>query len=173
MCTGVLVNNAGQGGSPALVHEMISTEVDNIVAINCAAMVKATHGVLPSMLARGKGAIVNVSSVAGSTSALPCMSVYAASKAFVQHFSKSLAEEYVSRGIDIQVTLSTPSCPPSILHVHIANLTQKRTQASFCTVFRPVFCPYHVLLRHVLHSLSTSSSRAHCCGAEQASKSPV
>lgn len=101
----MLINNAGQGSSPSLLHEMTTTEVDSIVAINCAALVKATHAVLPSMVARGTGAIVNLSSAAGSTSALPCMAVYAASKAFVQHLSRSLAEEYGSCGIDIQVLL--------------------------------------------------------------------
>jgi 17beta-estradiol 17-dehydrogenase / very-long-chain 3-oxoacyl-CoA reductase len=74
------------------------------VAINCAAMVKATLAVLPGMLARGKGAIVNISSGAGTPVATPLLAVYGASKAFVDHFTLSLAEEYKGKGIDFQVT---------------------------------------------------------------------
>ena len=102
----MFINNAGQATSPAFMHELTAAEVDNTVAINCAAVVKATHAVLPAMLARGRGAIVNISSVAATPKATPYFSVYSATKAFVDHFTLSLADEYHHQGIDIQVNSS-------------------------------------------------------------------
>ena len=77
--------------------------MDSVVAINCAAVVKATHAVLPTMLTRGRGAIVNISSIAGTMESTPYISVYGSTKAFVDHFTLSLADEYRHQGIDIQV----------------------------------------------------------------------
>ena len=99
----MFINNAGQATDPAFAHENTVAEVENIVAINCAALVKATHAVLPCMLARGRGAIVNISSLAATPAATPYMALYGASKAFVDHFTRSLSEEYGAQGIDIQV----------------------------------------------------------------------
>jgi hypothetical protein len=77
--------------------------VDNLVAINCASVVKATYAVLPSMLARGRGAIVNISSAAGVPVSLPMVSLYSSTKSFVIQFSLSLSDEYKDKGIDFQV----------------------------------------------------------------------
>ena len=106
--SGVFINNAGHGPDPAFLHEHTAAEVDGVIAINCAALTKATHAVLPCMLVRGRGAIVSISSIAGTFEAMPYDARYGASKAFVDHFSRSLSEEYGSQGIDIQVPMSLP-----------------------------------------------------------------
>lgn len=101
---GVLINNAGQSVFNYL-HENKPSDVDNCVAINCASLVKCTYAILPCMLARGRGAIVNLSSVAGTPYATPMISLYGATKAFVDHFSKSLHDEYKDSGVDIQAVV--------------------------------------------------------------------
>lgn len=104
MASGVFINNAGMfTDHPMLLHQHSNHTLDNVIALNCVALVKATHAVLPGMLARGKGAIVNISSGSADCSAAPYLSVYAATKKFVDHFSGSVAEEYRSKGIYIQV----------------------------------------------------------------------
>lgn len=103
MHAGVFINNAGQAVYPAYLHEDDPKDIDNCVAINSQAVVKACYAVLPGMVARGRGAIVNVSSVVGTPKAVPFMAIYGASKAFVNQFTKSLNAEYKDKGIDIQV----------------------------------------------------------------------
>jgi 17beta-estradiol 17-dehydrogenase / very-long-chain 3-oxoacyl-CoA reductase len=103
----VFINNAAQGQTPDFFHELTAESIDNLVAINCASIVKATHAVLPSMLARGRGAIVNISSAGGVPVSTPLLSLYASTKTFVIQFSLSLSDEYKDKGIDVQV--SAPS----------------------------------------------------------------
>lgn len=102
---GILVNNAGLSYSyPGYFHEVDQATVHNILALNNAALVKMTYLVLPGMLERKRGAIMNISSGSATlVAALPLLTEYAASKAFVDAFSKSLAEEYRDKGIHIQV----------------------------------------------------------------------
>ncbi len=64
------------------------------------------HGVLPGMLARGGGGIVNVASLAGLGPGMAGHTLYPAVKAFAIRFSESLAEEYGGRGIKV-----TALCP--------------------------------------------------------------
>lgn len=105
MHIGVLINNAGMSyDHPEYFHQLDQSIVENMCALNNAALIKMTYTVLPGMVQRGRGAIVNMSS--GSATffrAAPLLSLYAASKAFVDKFSAGLAEEYRSKGIDVQV----------------------------------------------------------------------
>lgn len=105
MDIGVLINNAGMSyDHPEYFHQLDQSIVENMCALNNAALVKMTYTVLPGMVQRGRGAIVNMSS--GSATcfrAAPLLSLYAASKAFVDNFSAGLAEEYRSKGIAVQV----------------------------------------------------------------------
>jgi short-subunit dehydrogenase len=97
----ILVNNAGFG-----VHgEFASTNVEqNIQLINVqlTAALKLTKAVLPSMIARRSGRILNVASVY-SFSPVPLQSVYAACKAFLLSFSSSLQNELKDTGITVTV----------------------------------------------------------------------
>jgi len=67
--------------------------------LNVTAMYRMIRGVLPAMLAAGSGSIVNMASVAGSVKAVPNRFAYSASKAAVIGLTKSVAADYVAKGI--------------------------------------------------------------------------
>jgi 2-keto-3-deoxy-L-fuconate dehydrogenase len=67
--------------------------------LNVNSMYRTIRSVLPHMLERGVGAIVNVSSVASSVKGIPNRSVYGATKAAVIGLTKSIAVDFVSKGI--------------------------------------------------------------------------
>uniref|UniRef100_A0A453RD48 Estradiol 17-beta-dehydrogenase 12 n=1 Tax=Aegilops tauschii subsp. strangulata TaxID=200361 RepID=A0A453RD48_AEGTS len=74
-----------------------------MIRVNVLALTEVTAAVLPGMVRRGRGAVVNMGS--GSASVLPSFplySVYAGTKRYVAEFSRSLAVEYGSSGIDVQ-----------------------------------------------------------------------
>ncbi|KAL6596674.1 hypothetical protein ACP70R_047317 [Stipagrostis hirtigluma subsp. patula] len=101
---GVLVNNAAVAKPGALyLHEADVEPLMRMVRVNLQALTEVTAAVLPGMVQRGRGAVVNIGS--GSTLAIPSFplySVYAATKRYVAVFSRSLYVEYKSRGIDVQ-----------------------------------------------------------------------
>ncbi len=100
----VLVNNAGFGIHGWFHESELARELE-LLEVNCAAAVHLTRGLLPAMLERGRGFVLNVSSVAGFAPG-PLMALYYASKAFVTSFSEALWEEY--RGTGISVTALCP-----------------------------------------------------------------
>lgn len=72
-----------------------------MIAVNVLAVTKMTAIVLPKMLERHKGLIINLSSTLGRFPT-PLMTTYTASKAYVDFFSRSLMGEYAKEGIQIQ-----------------------------------------------------------------------
>jgi short-subunit dehydrogenase len=100
----VLVNNAGiaYGGAFAA---MDADDVSRMVLLNAASLAALTRLFVPDMIARGSGRILNVSSLA-AFQAVPSMSLYAATKAFVLSFTEGLAEEL--RGTGVTVTALCP-----------------------------------------------------------------
>ncbi|KAI4975472.1 hypothetical protein ZWY2020_049079 [Hordeum vulgare] len=101
---GLLVNNAGVAKPCAVyLHEMDVDAWVRKIRVNLWALTEVTAAVLPGMVQRGRGAVVNIGS--GSSEAIPSFplySVYAASKRYVAQFSRSLYVEYRSKGIDVQ-----------------------------------------------------------------------
>ncbi|XP_044959993.1 very-long-chain 3-oxoacyl-CoA reductase 1-like [Hordeum vulgare subsp. vulgare] len=101
---GLLVNNAGVAKPGAMyLHEADVEAWARMIRVNVLALTEVTAAVLPGMVRRGRGAVVNLGS--GSASVLPSFplySVYAATKRYVAEFSRSLAVEYGSSGIDVQ-----------------------------------------------------------------------
>uniref|UniRef100_A0A673C2Z4 Hydroxysteroid (17-beta) dehydrogenase 12b n=1 Tax=Sphaeramia orbicularis TaxID=375764 RepID=A0A673C2Z4_9TELE len=98
---GVLVNNVGISYSyPEFFLNVpnLDTVSTNLLLFKC-----MTRLVLPRMVERKKGAILNISSASGMYP-VPLLTVYSASKAFVDFFSRGLQAEYKSKGIIIQVT---------------------------------------------------------------------
>src|SRR5436190_3679872 len=97
----VLVNNAGFG-----IHgDFASTDIEQniqLLHVQIAAALKLTKAVLPSMIARRSGRILNVASVY-SYSPVPLQSVYSACKAFLLSFSSSLQNELRDTGVTITV----------------------------------------------------------------------
>ncbi len=100
----LLVNNAGFGTYGPFV-DLDPDEEEREIRVNCQAVVRLCHAVVPGMVDRGAGAIVNVSSLA-SRAPTPKNAVYSATKAFVSHFSDALHEEL--RGTGVSVTVVEP-----------------------------------------------------------------
>ena len=99
---GVLVNNVGISYPfPQWFNELSEDEVQSIMTINIDSVVWMTRAVLPQMLQRKKGAVVNMSS-ASARPPSPLLAVYASTKGFVENFTKGLAIEYASKGIHFQ-----------------------------------------------------------------------
>ena len=100
----VLVNNAGfgLGGKFAILN---GARQRSMIDLNCGALTELAHAVLPDMLAKKKGAILNVASTAAFQPG-PGMAVYFATKAFVLSFTEALHEELRDQGIRV-----TALCP--------------------------------------------------------------
>jgi uncharacterized protein len=106
----LLVNNAGFGGYGPFL-ELDPAVADDLIAVHVRAVVQVTRAALPGMVKRGRGAIVNVSSLlalSGSElpgNAMPLRAVYGGSKAFLVAFTQLLAEELAETSIRVQVCL--------------------------------------------------------------------
>ncbi|XP_073510591.1 very-long-chain 3-oxoacyl-CoA reductase-B-like isoform X1 [Phyllobates terribilis] len=105
---GILVNNVGMSYSPEATTFLdvpdLSQTVTAIMNCNMMSAVQMTAIVLPKMVQRRKGLIINVSSQAGAHP-YPIMTIYSATKAFLDYFSRSLYIEYKSKGIMVQSVL--------------------------------------------------------------------
>jgi len=101
---GTLINNAGFGlwGKFAALD---GPRQRAMIDLNCGTLVELTHAVLPGMIERGEGAILNVASTAAFQPG-PGMAVYFATKAFVLSFSEALHEEVGKAGVRV-----TALCP--------------------------------------------------------------
>lgn len=95
----VLVNDAGFATHGAFETLAPGRDRDE-VQVNVAAVVELAHAFLPGMLARGRGALVNVASTA-AFQPVPYMAVYGATKAFVLSFSEALWAETRGRGVSV------------------------------------------------------------------------
>jgi uncharacterized protein len=97
----VLVNNAGFGSFGAF-HELdLATEVREI-ELNVVALVRLTHAAASEMVPRGKGGILNVSSLAGFQPG-PMNATYSATKAFITSFTEAIHEELKGTGVSVTV----------------------------------------------------------------------
>ncbi|MDQ3624259.1 MAG: SDR family oxidoreductase [Verrucomicrobiota bacterium] len=99
-----LINNAGLGDH-GLFEESEWNRVKAMLDLNIKALTRLTHALLPGLVRSGRGAILNVSSIAGLLP-LPKMAVYAATKAYVTSFSEALRAEL--RGTGVSVTALCP-----------------------------------------------------------------
>ncbi|MFN2538156.1 MAG: SDR family NAD(P)-dependent oxidoreductase [Mycobacteriales bacterium] len=93
----LLVNNAGRGLNKPFDESSLADQL-GMLDLNVRSVLRLSHAALPPMLARGSGAILNISSVAGFSAGVRG-ATYSASKAWVTNFSESLDLQYRHRGV--------------------------------------------------------------------------
>ena len=102
----VLVNNAGIGGNVAPIWELPVEEMDRVYRTNLRGVFLFCHEVIPHMMERDYGRIVNIASIAGKEGN-PRMVPYSATKAAVIGLTKSVGKELADTGI--RVNCVTPA----------------------------------------------------------------
>ena len=103
----VLVNNAGFGALGPVTELDVQRQLD-MVQVNVAALTHLTRLLLPGMIERRRGGILNVGSTAGFQAG-PFMAVYYATKAYVLSFSEALADELAGRGVTVSCLCPGPT----------------------------------------------------------------
>lgn len=103
----VLVNNAGFGALGAFAELDVKRQVD-MVQVNVVALTHLTALLLPGMLKRHTGGVLNVGSIA-AYQAGPHMSVYYATKAYVLSFTEGLREEVADQGVTVTCLAPGPT----------------------------------------------------------------
>jgi 3-hydroxy acid dehydrogenase/malonic semialdehyde reductase len=101
----VLVNNAGLAAGLEPAQDTDLDDWDRMVDTNCKGLMYLTRAVLPGMVARNRGHVINIGSVAG-TYPYPGGNVYGATKAFVHQFSRNLRTDL--HGTTVRVTCIEP-----------------------------------------------------------------
>ncbi|HLZ33626.1 MAG TPA: SDR family oxidoreductase [Nitrospira sp.] len=111
----ILVNNAGIGDFGKRFHEVDDATWANVLDVNVTGVFRMTRAVLPQMLKQGRGAIVNISSIA-SLVGIPTLPAYAASKGAIDALTRALAIDYAKDGIRCNVVnpglINTPMAAP-------------------------------------------------------------
>ncbi len=101
----ILVNNAGLALGLGPAQEADVGQWEQMIETNCTGLVYMTRALLPQMIARGRGHVVNLGSIAG-TYPYPGGNVYGATKAFVHQFSLNLRSDL--HGTGVRVTCVEP-----------------------------------------------------------------
>jgi short-subunit dehydrogenase len=101
----VLVNNAGYGVPGSYVN-VTWPDHSRFLQVMVTAVLDLTYRLLPSMIERGWGRVINIASVAGMVPSPAGHTLYGASKAFLIRFSEALASENMARGVNV-----TAVCP--------------------------------------------------------------
>jgi len=156
---GVLVNNVGMSYSfPKFFHELDDSAVASLVDLNINSTLGMTRIVLPAMVERKSGCVVNISS-GSSLSACPLLAQYAAAKTFINSLTASLAAEYESKGVHFQsqVPLFVTTKLAKIRHPSLTTPTPKGfAKASVASMgYERLVSPYwcHALILWVLSLL--------------------
>ncbi len=102
----LLVNNAGFGGYMPFVN-LDPDRAEELIRLQVVAVTRLTRAALPGMIARGHGAIINVSSrlafsAALSAPTMPRRATYAATKAYINTFTRILHDELAGTGVQVQ-----------------------------------------------------------------------
>ncbi|MDX2100084.1 MAG: SDR family NAD(P)-dependent oxidoreductase, partial [Leptolyngbyaceae cyanobacterium bins.59] len=99
----LLVNNAGVGATAPLLDSDIA-DMSKMITLNVEVLTRLTYAVVPALVARGSGTIINIASIV-AISPETLNGVYGGTKAFVLAFSQSLRHELEDKNIRIQVVL--------------------------------------------------------------------
>ncbi|MBY4732950.1 SDR family NAD(P)-dependent oxidoreductase [Cupriavidus pauculus] len=99
----LLVNNAGIGTHTPLLDSDVE-RMTQMIELNVTALTRLTYAAVPGFVARGRGTVINISSVVGIAPEV-LNGVYGGSKAFVTAFSQSLHHELGAKGVRVQAVL--------------------------------------------------------------------
>jgi short-subunit dehydrogenase len=99
----MLVNNAGLGATAPLLASDIA-RMDEMIALNVVALTRLTYAVVPGLVERGGGTVINIGSIVGIAPEL-LNGVYGGSKAYVMAFTRSLHHELADKNIRVQAVL--------------------------------------------------------------------
>jgi uncharacterized protein len=99
----LVVNNAGFGTYGPLIDADIDIE-EREIALNVTALVRLTHAAVRAMVPRGRGTIMNISSMA-ALQATPGNATYGATKGFVAMFGESVSSELAGTGVTVTTVL--------------------------------------------------------------------
>ncbi|HEY0489889.1 MAG TPA: SDR family oxidoreductase [Telluria sp.] len=94
----VLINNAGLALGTKPAYEAPLEDWETMIGTNCTGLVRMTRALLPGMVERGSGLVINLGSVAGHYP-YPGGNVYGATKAFVEQFTLNLRADLVGTGV--------------------------------------------------------------------------
>ena len=148
-----LVNNAGLGTNGAFAESDPAKQLE-MIQVNVTTLVELTRLLLPDMIARKRGRVLNVGSTAGFQAG-PFMAVYYASKAFVNSFSEALA--YELDGTGVTVTVSCPGATETEFAGHAGNdssLLFKLGAADSMSVAREGYAAMMAGRRMVVHGVT-------------------
>ena len=147
----ILINNAGWGKRASVVRAKIE-DLDQTLRVNLRAPMILAQKVLPAMIAKGEGAVINVSSVSGKSGEADG-AAYSASKFGLIGFTESLYEEVREQGIKVAVILpgfvDTPMIPP-VKHLDRSKMIQANdvAQAVLYILNTPATsCPVEITIR--------------------------
>jgi short-subunit dehydrogenase len=112
----ILFNNAGIGRVDWFENHSRERDINLLVQVNLIALMQVTHDVLPHMLARGEGHIINMVSVAGFL-ASPLITSYSASKFGARGFTDALRREVAPHGIKVSGIYPGPASTEFGSHV--------------------------------------------------------
>ena len=99
----LLVNNAGVGGAGTLLQSDVD-QMTSMIALNVTALTRLTYALVPKLVSRGAGTIINIASVVAITPET-LNGIYGGTKAFVLAFSQNLRKELEGTGVTVQVVL--------------------------------------------------------------------
>jgi len=100
----MLVNNAGIGTTAPLLQSNVDT-MEEIIELNVVALTRLTYAAAPAFAARGRGTIINISSIVAIAPEM-LNGVYGGTKAFVLALSRSLHHELADQGVRVQAVLA-------------------------------------------------------------------
>ena len=120
----LLLNNAGLGATASMLDSSVE-DLDRMIALNVTALTRLTRAVVPRLVARGAGTIINISSIAAVAPEV-LNGTYGGSKAFVLALTQSLQHEVGGKGIRVQAVLPGATATEFWDHagVPVANLPQ-------------------------------------------------
>ncbi|XP_068601025.1 hydroxysteroid (20-beta) dehydrogenase 2 isoform X2 [Brachionichthys hirsutus] len=149
---GILVNNVGMTYSDNFAYFLETPDAEmkitQIVNCNMLSVPQMTRLVLPGMVERGRGLIINVSSGLG-IHPQPLLTMYSATKIFVTHFSRCLHAEYKSKGIIVQCVV------PFLVSTNMTNSIRANCFVKSASGFA------RDALNTVGHSIQTSGCLSH------------